>query len=154
MDVAIDITVSNKPVESALSIVLKAMDVEADKKSSSIVPSLWDNARTLFDYYKTYGVYILECQTIGDINDMLLNILTSLAKIKPILVGIKPIPNHAPSKSLQYWKGPHHLPLLLLSRVLSGMNLLPAETWAKSGRISERPYAQLPPRAPSQAFPL
>ncbi|MEM3647425.1 MAG: hypothetical protein QW334_04700, partial [Thermofilum sp.] len=83
VDAVIDIIVSSKPVdESALSIVLKAMDVKADKKLLLVVPSLSDNARTLFDYYKTYDVYILECQTVGDINEALFEILSSLAKIK------------------------------------------------------------------------
>ncbi len=83
VDAVIDIIVSSKPVdESALSIVLKAMDVNADKKLLLVVPSLSDKARALFDYYKTYDVYILECQTISEINDALFDILTSLAKIK------------------------------------------------------------------------
>ncbi|MBO3798250.1 MAG: hypothetical protein QXU11_00240 [Thermoproteota archaeon] len=83
VDAVIDIIVSSKPVdESALSIVLKAMDVKADKKLLLVVPSLSDRARALFDYYKTYDVYILECQTISEINDALFEILTSLAKIK------------------------------------------------------------------------
>jgi hypothetical protein len=83
VDAVIDIIVSSKPVdESALSIVLKAMDVKADKKLLLVVPSLSERARTLFDYYKTYDVYILECQTISEINDALFDILTSLAKIK------------------------------------------------------------------------
>lgn len=83
VDAVIDIIVSSSPVdESALSIVLKAMDVKADKKLLLVVPSLSDRARTLFDYYKTYDVYILECQTISEINDALFEILTSLAKIK------------------------------------------------------------------------
>ncbi|MBO3753457.1 MAG: hypothetical protein FGF53_01030 [Candidatus Brockarchaeota archaeon] len=83
VDVLIDIIVSSRPVdESALSIVLKAMDVKADKKLLLVVPSLSDRARALFDYYKTYDVYILECQTISEINDALFEILTSLAKIK------------------------------------------------------------------------
>jgi uncharacterized protein YbaR (Trm112 family) len=83
VDAVIDIIVSSKPVdESALSIVLKAMDVKADKKLLLVVPSLSDRARTLFDYYKTYDVYILECQTVSEISDALFDILTSLAKIK------------------------------------------------------------------------
>jgi hypothetical protein len=83
VDAVIDIIVSRRPVdESALSIVLKAMDVKADKKLLLVVPSLSDKARALFDYYKTYDVYILECQTISEINEALFDILSSLAKIK------------------------------------------------------------------------
>ncbi len=83
VDAVIDIIVSRRPVdESALSIVLKAMDVKADKKLLLVVPSLSDKARALFDYYKTYDVYILECHTISEINEALFDILSSLAKIK------------------------------------------------------------------------
>jgi len=83
VDAVIDIIVSRRPVdESALSIVLKAMDVKADKKLLLVVPSLSDKARALFDYYKTYDVYILECQTISEINEALFDILSRLAKIK------------------------------------------------------------------------
>ncbi|MGQ9595999.1 MAG: hypothetical protein ACUVQY_07395 [Thermoproteota archaeon] len=83
LDAIVDIIVSDKPVdESALSMVLKAMDVKADKKLLLVVPSLSDKARALFDYYKNYEVYVLECQTIGQINEVLSEILMSLAKIK------------------------------------------------------------------------
>ncbi len=83
VDAVVDIIVSDILVdESALSIVLKAMDVNAAKKLLLVVPGLTDKARTLFDYYNTFDVYVLECQNVSQINGALFEVLTSLAKIR------------------------------------------------------------------------
>ncbi|MBO3840215.1 MAG: hypothetical protein QXN75_04710 [Thermoproteota archaeon] len=83
VDAVVDIIVSDILVdESALSIVLKAMDVNAAKKLLLVVPGLTDKARTLFDYYNTFDVYVLECQNVSQINNALFEILMSLAKIR------------------------------------------------------------------------
>ncbi|MCS7138638.1 MAG: hypothetical protein NZ873_01095 [Crenarchaeota archaeon] len=83
VDAVVDIIVSDMLVdESALSIVLKAMDVNAAKKLLLVVPGLTDKARALFDYYNTFNVHVLECQSVSQINSALFEILTSLAKIR------------------------------------------------------------------------
>jgi hypothetical protein len=83
VDAVVDIVVSEMLVdESALSIVLKAMDVNAAKKLLLVVPGLTDKARTLFDYYNTFDVHVIECQNASQINSALYEILSSLAKIR------------------------------------------------------------------------
>ena len=83
IDAVVDIIVSETLVdESALSIVLKAMDVNAAKKLLLVVPGLTDKARALFDYYNTFNVHVLECNSVSQINSALFEVLTSLAKIR------------------------------------------------------------------------
>ncbi|MGQ9479535.1 MAG: hypothetical protein ACUVQ0_05950 [Thermoproteota archaeon] len=83
VDVVIDIIVSETLVdESALSIVLKAMDVKASKKLLLVVPGLTEKARTLFDYYNTYDIHVLELENVGQINSALFEVLNSLSKLK------------------------------------------------------------------------
>lgn len=83
IDAVIDLIVSDILVdESALSAVLKAMDVKADKKLLFIVPGLTDKAKALFDYHAAYGVYVLECENVNQVYKALLEVLSSLAKIK------------------------------------------------------------------------
>ncbi|MEM2351390.1 MAG: hypothetical protein QXT26_03185 [Thermoproteota archaeon] len=83
IDAVVDIVVNEMLVdESALSIVLKAMDVNAAKKLLLVVPGLTDKARALFDYYNSFDVHVLECQSVNQINGALFEILMSLAKIR------------------------------------------------------------------------
>ncbi|MEM2088819.1 MAG: hypothetical protein QXF52_09165 [Thermoproteota archaeon] len=91
VDAVVDVIVSDIMVdESALSIVLKAMDVKAVKKLLLVVPGLTDKARALFDYYNTYDVHVLECQDVSQVNNVLLDILTGLAKVRlKTVTGIK-----------------------------------------------------------------
>jgi predicted RNA-binding Zn-ribbon protein involved in translation (DUF1610 family) len=83
--VIVDVLVNDKPIDdSALSLIFKALDVDASKRLMIFVPELTDKARTLFDYYRVLpNLRIFECRSIGEIKDIVLNTLNNIVEISP-----------------------------------------------------------------------
>ncbi|MEM2487981.1 MAG: hypothetical protein QXR44_05255, partial [Thermoproteota archaeon] len=83
--VLVDILVNDKLIdESALSLIFKALDVNASKRIMVFIPGLTEKARALFDYYRLLpNMSIVECKSINEVNDMILNVLNNVVKASP-----------------------------------------------------------------------
>ncbi|MBO3840214.1 MAG: hypothetical protein QXN75_04705 [Thermoproteota archaeon] len=83
--ILVDVLVNDKPIdESALSLIFKALDVDASKRVMVFVPGLTEKARALFDYYRVLpNMNIIECKNISEINNMVLNVLDSFIEVSP-----------------------------------------------------------------------
>jgi len=77
--IIIDILINDKPIdESALSLIFKALDVEASKKIMVFVPELTSKARALFDYYRVVpNTFIFECKDTSEVQEAVLNIISA-----------------------------------------------------------------------------
>jgi len=77
--VVIDILVSDKPIDDyALSLIFKALDIDASKRIMVFIPGLTEKARALFDYYRVLpNMSIVECNNISEVNNAVLNVLNN-----------------------------------------------------------------------------
>ncbi|MBO3800127.1 MAG: hypothetical protein FGF52_03640 [Candidatus Brockarchaeota archaeon] len=83
--ILVDVLINDKPIdESALSLIFKALDVDASRRVMVFVPGLTEKARALFDYYKVLpNMNIIECKNINEINNMVLDVLDNFIEVSP-----------------------------------------------------------------------
>ncbi|MEM3144467.1 MAG: hypothetical protein QW332_00505 [Thermoproteota archaeon] len=83
--IIVDVLVNDKPIDdSALSLIFKALDVNASRRVMVFIPGLTDKARTLFDYYRVLpNMSIVECKNINDVGSMVLNVLNNFVEVRP-----------------------------------------------------------------------
>ncbi|MDW8033481.1 MAG: hypothetical protein RMI79_00795 [Nitrososphaerota archaeon] len=83
--ILIDVLVNDRPIDdSALSLIFKALDVDASKRVMVFIPGLTEKARTLFDYYRVLpNMRIIECKNINDVSNMILNVLNPFVEAHP-----------------------------------------------------------------------
>lgn len=83
--VIIDVLVSDKPIDdSALSLIFKALDIDASKRIMVFIPGLTEKARALFDYYRVLpNMSVIECNSINEVNDAVLNVLNNFIEVSP-----------------------------------------------------------------------
>ncbi|MEM3712250.1 MAG: hypothetical protein QXR97_01735 [Thermoproteota archaeon] len=87
-NIIIDVLVNDKPIDdSALSLIFKALDVDASKRVMVFTPGLTDKARVLFDYYRVLpNMSIIECKNISDVSSTVLNVLNPFVEVRPQVI--------------------------------------------------------------------
>jgi predicted RNA-binding Zn-ribbon protein involved in translation (DUF1610 family) len=80
-----DILVNDRPIDdSALSLIFKALDVDASKRIMIFIPELTVKARALFDYYRVLpNTHLFECNSIDKVNNVILSVLDNIVELSP-----------------------------------------------------------------------
>ncbi|MGQ9479536.1 MAG: TackOD1 domain-containing metal-binding protein [Thermoproteota archaeon] len=81
----VDVLVNDRPIdESALSLIFKALDVNAGIRIMIFVPELTEKAKTLFDYYRVLpNMLVFECESIDKVNEVILRAMNDCIKVVP-----------------------------------------------------------------------
>jgi len=78
--VVVDVLVSDKYVDDyAISVLIKALDIDASEKIVVFIPGLTEKARSILNYYRV-NINIIECNDISKVNIAILNVLNNLLK--------------------------------------------------------------------------
>ncbi|MEM2088820.1 MAG: hypothetical protein QXF52_09170 [Thermoproteota archaeon] len=85
VEVLTDILVNDRPIDdSALSLIFKALDVDAAKRIMVFIPELTVKARALFDYYRVLpNTHLFECSSIDKVNAAILSVLDNVVELSP-----------------------------------------------------------------------